>query len=344
MNFEAASSLFERFKQCRVLVVGDLMLDNYLWGHIERISPEAPVPILNLVRRERTLGGAGNAVKNLVSLGGGVSVLGVLGVDATGTAIVEELDRWKADRTGVVREADRKSSRKIRLMSIEHGQQVFRYDEETTRAIEPETEDALLGHFSGQIGGVQAVLCSDYKKGVLTRGLLQGVFLRAREHGVPVVVAPKAADAGRYRGASVLVPNVTELAQLSRTAVDGTEWLDHASAELIRELELESLLVTRGGEGMALFESARGEIRRLDIPAVARSVYDVTGAGDTVASAFTLALAAGADHESAARLANLAAGIVVGKRGTACVSPEDLLPRMKEEEAGDPALVAAKRS
>jgi D-beta-D-heptose 7-phosphate kinase / D-beta-D-heptose 1-phosphate adenosyltransferase len=323
--------LIRSFSQRRILVIGDVMLDEYLWGHIERISPEAPVPVLRLLRRDVTLGGAGNVMKNLASLGAQVVALGVIGEDDAGESILAEMTTRGIDRSGMVKESGRVSTRKSRLMSDEHGQQVFRFDEETQTPIQAHTESALIAALHAQIKSVDAILCSDYLKGVLTARVLAAVFQSARELNKPAVAAPKDFDPNKYRHANVLVPNARELAQLAQVSAMHADWLPNAAEKLIRGIEIDSLLVTRGGEGMSLFESEGKSVRRVDIPTVARSVYDVTGAGDTVVSVFTLAIASGAGNEVAARLANVAAGIVVGQRGTICVTPDELIHRVREE-------------
>lgn len=306
----------------RVLVVGDLMVDEYLWGHIERISPEAPVPVLTLVRRESMLGGAGNVIRNLCSLGAQVCAAGVVGADATGNEICELLEVLGVEAE-VVREPGRHSSRKMRLMSLEHGQQVFRLDEESTHAARGAVEERLVETIERQAGRVQVIVFSDYAKGTLTPRVLAAGLAAGRRAQIPTVVAPKDSHPQKYAGATVLMPNERELAQLAGVRVDGGDWLDGAAERLLRELALEALVVTRGSKGMSLFE-AGASVRRVDVPTAARTVYDVTGAGDTALAAFALAIAAGADREMAVRLANLAAGVVVGKRGTATVTPEEL--------------------
>lgn len=321
-----------QFPRITVLVIGDLMLDECLWGHIQRISPEAPVPILNLTRRGYALGGAGNVVKNLRALGARVVVLGMVGEDATGQEILRLLDDICADRQGVLRDQSRKSSRKTRFHSIEHGQQVFRMDEESTHAIDATQESGLLARLEAILPNVNAILCSDYLKGVLTERLLQETFRLAQRRNVRVTVAPKDANRHKYRGAGILVPNAVELARMAGASMEEKGWLAGAASKLLDEAGIEALLVTRGREGMSLFERANRDVQQTDIPTMARSVYDVTGAGDTAVSVFTLALAAGAYCEQAARLANMAAGIVVGKRGTASVTVEEMRERMREAE------------
>jgi D-beta-D-heptose 7-phosphate kinase/D-beta-D-heptose 1-phosphate adenosyltransferase len=325
------SRRLESFEQCRVAVIGDLMLDEYVWGHIERISPEAPVPILNVERRESTLGGAGNVVENLRNLGVQVAAFGVVGEDETGKQVRELLSGHGADVAAVIGDGHRKSTRKVRLMSVEHGQQVFRLDEESKKAVCGEIEGRLIRMIREAAGEVQVILCSDYMKGVLTERVLAAAFAAAREQGISCIVAPKDTNPQKYRGASMLMPNARELAQLAGKRVDGDGWLNDSARQVMESLGLEALLVTRGSEGMSLFEAAGSGMRRVDIATMARSVYDVTGAGDTAIAAFAGAIASGADRESAAHLANLAAGIKVGKRGTAAVTMEELQKQVQEE-------------
>lgn len=306
------------------------MLDEYLWGDIRRISPEAPVPILNLARRECTLGGAGNVIKNLRTLGASVSAVGVVGEDAAGDQILALLDQLRVHRGGVVRDPQRKSTRKTRLMAIEHGQQVFRLDEESSHDLDTSVEDALLNRLREMIKEADAVLCSDYLKGVLTARLLQTIFQIAGSAHLPVILAPKDSAPEKYRGAEILIPNLKELAQLVKMPIEETDWLSAAAEQLMSSLQLKSLLVTRGAQGMSFFEWSGKSVRRVDIPTDARAVYDVTGAGDTVVSVFTLTLATGADRETAARFANVAGGIVVGKRGTASISVDEVQERLNE--------------
>jgi rfaE bifunctional protein kinase chain/domain len=318
------------FSDRSILVIGDLMLDEYLWGHIERISPEAPVPVLNLIRRESTLGGAGNVMRNISSLGATVIAAGVVGQDSTGQQILELLDILGADAEAVVTDRNRKSTRKARLMSFEHGQQVFRLDEESVQDIWGDVEDRLIEKIQRKAEDVHAILCSDYQKGLLTPRLLQAVFESARRQHIPAIVGPKATNAAKYRGASILMPNAKELAQLVGARVNGNDWVTDAARRLVEMLDLQALVVTRGRDGMCLFESGETGIRRIDVPTVAQSVYDVTGAGDTAIAAFALAIASGADCQSAAQLANHAAGVVVGKRGTASITVEEIRTRLPE--------------
>src|SRR5579859_1529893 len=328
---------------CRVLVVGDQMLDEYLHGEIGRISPEAPVPVMHLQRSESRLGGASNVARNVAALGAQVSVFGVVGADRTGEALCNHLDELRIDRVGVAVCGKRPTTRKTRLMSIEHNQQVFRFDEEVTNEISAEQENALLSSVAEAIPEADAIICSDYLKGVLTRSVLREVAELGRKHSIPVITAPKDAEPEKYARASVLLPNFREFTRLvnhhknghgngsgnGNGNGNGNGWIDPAALSLIEEYGFEALLVTRGKEGMALFERASGALSREDIPAVSQAVFDVTGAGDTSIAVFALCLAAGATRSQAAQLANVAAGIVVGKRGTGCAVQSELLNHFK---------------
>jgi D-beta-D-heptose 7-phosphate kinase/D-beta-D-heptose 1-phosphate adenosyltransferase len=331
-------SSLQPFSRCQIAVVGDLMLDEYLWGHIERISPEAPVPILNVIRRESMLGGAGNVVENLRALGAQVAAFGVVGNDKTGEQVRDLLNLHGADTTGVVLDPDRKSTRKARLMSLEHGQQVFRLDEESTHPVSFEVENRLVNAIRGSLSSAHAIVCSDYMKGVLTQRVLGAAFETARELGIPSITGPKDSNWRKYQGAAVLMPNSRELAQLVGTPVDGDVWLNESARTLIENLALEALVVTRGCEGMSLFESVRASLRRVDVPTTARSVFDVTGAGDTAIATFAAAIALRCSRQNAVHLANLAAGIKVGKRGSACVSLQELQQCIREEGTGSREL------
>lgn len=315
-----AADCLRDFADCQILVIGDVMVDEYLWGHIERISPEAPVPILKVIRNEARLGGAGNVIRNLRALGASVKVCAVVGEDETGAEIRRLIGDLSVDEAGIVRDPSRKSTRKMRLMSLDHGQQVFRMDEETEQEVSGYIEDQLIAQIEAVSSCAQVILCSDYSKGVLSNRVLRAVFRIARGNGIPSVVGPKGSDAQKYHGATILMPNQRELAQLTRTTMDGNGWLMDSAGQLVESLELEAAIVTRGRDGMSLFEATRENLRRVDIPTMAKSVYDVTGAGDTAISVLTASIAAKASLESAVNLANLAAGIKVAKRGTSTVT------------------------
>jgi D-beta-D-heptose 7-phosphate kinase/D-beta-D-heptose 1-phosphate adenosyltransferase len=331
------SEWFTALAGSRVLVAGDLMLDEYLWGHIERISPEAPVPVLNLIRRESTLGGAGNVMRNLRSLGVQVIAAGTVGNDSIGEQILELLDVLGVESDAVIRDPHRKSTHKARLMSVEHGQQVFRLDEESTMGVWGDVEEKLADRIRERVADAQVILCSDYLKGTLSEKVLEAAFQASQRQRISAVVGPKGSNTAKYRGASMLMPNARELAEMTGTRVDGNDWLTDSASRLLEELDLEALVVTRGRDGMSLFEPTPAGILRMDVPTVARSVYDVTGAGDTAIATFCAALAAGLDRETAVQMANQAAGVVVGKRGTATVTVEEILAHFDEGSGGGPA-------
>jgi rfaE bifunctional protein kinase chain/domain len=327
LSVAKTQTILGRMAACRLLVVGDLMLDEYLYGEIGRISPEAPVPVLHLERSESRLGGTSNVARNVASLGARVSIFGAVGADLAGEALCGHLDTLCIDRTGVVTCAGRPTTRKTRLMSIEHNQQVFRFDEEVTKEVTPEQEDILLKSLAAAVSRADAIICSDYLKGVLTWRILREVAELGRKFQVPVITSPKDLHPEKYARASVLLPNFREFNRLvdHRKNGNGNGWIDPAALSLIEGQELDALLVTRGKDGMTLFESAAGTLSREDIPAVSQAVFDVTGAGDTSLAVFALCLAAGATRSQAAQLANVAAGIVVGKRGTAHVTQSEIL-------------------
>lgn len=323
-------ALLKAFGNLHVLVVGDLMVDEYHRGHVERISPEAPVPIFSMVSRESTLGGAGNVVRNLRGLGVSVTVVGVLGEDKTAEQALDLLDAAGVDRSGVVCDSERRSTRKERFVSMEHDQQVFRADEETAQEVSGGIEGKIIRQVREKAMSAQVILCSDYLKGVLTTRVLRAAFEVGREQKVPVIVAPKDKEPQKYEGATILMPNLRELSRLVGTPMDDDAWLAGSAEYVAKRLGLEALLVTRGSEGMTLFEEKETMLRRVDIPTVARNVYDVTGAGDTALAAFAAGIAAGATREIAAHLANISAGVVVGKRGTATVTKDEILEYMEQ--------------
>ncbi len=224
----------------------------------------------------------------------------------------------------------RVSTRKVRFVSMEHGQQVFRADEETPEEVSGEIEEKIIRQVREKSASAQVILCSDYLKGVLTENVLKAAFKVGRERNIPVIVAPKDKEAKKYCGASILMPNLRELSRLVGTPMNGDAWLMGSAKNLTGTLGLDALLVTRGSEGMTLFETGESSLRRVDLPTVARKIYDVTGAGDTALAAFAAGIAAGASREAAAHLANIAAGVVVGKRGTAIVTKDEILEHLDE--------------
>ena len=308
-----------RFSEVRVLVAGDFMLDEYIWGKVSRISPEAPVTVVEVERESRTLGGAGNVVNNLAALGAQVEVIGLVGDDPPAAALRQELGRLKIGDQGLLAEPGRRTTRKTRVYGGQ--QQVVRIDRETrTSAPESFTKKALE-HLQERLPHIQALILSDYAKGVLTPDFLKQAIHLARPQKIPVVVDPKSPDYSHYAHAKVITPNAKELEQAAGRVLSGWEERVQAAGEIRQRLGLEALLVTEGAAGMTLV-SSEGALRlKARTP---REVFDVSGAGDTVVAVLTLGLAAGFDLGEAAALANLAAGVVVTKRGTAPILRSEL--------------------
>ena len=314
-----------RFSGLRVLVAGDFMLDEYIWGKVSRISPEAPVTVVEVERETRTLGGAGNVVNNLAALGAAVEVIGLVGEDPPAQALRQELDRLHISATGLFTDPTRRTTRKTRVYGGQ--QQVVRIDRETREPAPESFTSKFLAYLKERLPGLAALILSDYAKGALTPPFLMAAIRLAKAHGVPVVVDPKGSDYAPYGGATVITPNLRELEHTAGRALASPEARLDAARELRQRLGLEALLVTEGAAGMTLVE-AGGEIRLT--ARTPREVFDVSGAGDTVVAVLTLGLAAGLTISEAAALANLAAGVVVTKRGTAPI----LLSEMERELKG----------
>ena len=307
------------FGQCRILVVGDLMLDEYVWGDVERISPEAPVQVVAVRREDHTLGGAGNVAANLVALGAKVAVAGVVGNDRHGTMLTRRFQSLGVDTAGIVAEEGRLTTRKTRIIAV--NQQVLRIDRETRQAVAAATVAGIGRHLAAEIDSAQVVLVSDYGKGLLTDELLAEIIAAARLHAKPVLVDPKGLDYARYAGATLITPNRKETGLAAGIDIVDDATLARAAEKIRRQARLDQLLITCGSDGMVLFRADRPPYV---IRSEARQVFDVSGAGDTVLAVLGLALAAGADLPEAATLANTAAGIVVGKVGTATVTRKEL--------------------
>jgi len=306
-----------KFAGVRVLVIGDLMIDEYLWGKVARISPEAPVPVVAVANESETLGGAGNVINNLAALGAKVFAVGAVGEDAAGKRLLARFEQMGVDGSGVVAVADRPTIRKTRVIASH--QQVVRIDREHTGPLAGQAAAALAGAARRLLPAVDLVLISDYGKGVVTAGLIAEVVAAAGAR--PVVADPKGLDFARYRGVDYLTPNRREAGLAAGMEIAGDADLDRAARRLLETSGIKNLLVTLGKDGMALFCPGQEPAR---IVAQARQVFDVSGAGDTVLAVFGLGLACGSAPEQAAAMANAAAGIVVGKVGTATVTAAEL--------------------
>jgi rfaE bifunctional protein kinase chain/domain len=323
-----AAQILRRAGRQRILVVGDVMLDEFIWGRVSRISPEAPVPVVEVSHQTFHLGGAANVAANVRALGGAATVAGVVGQDAAGSRVREELSEAGIEASLAASDSGRPTTVKTRI--IAHSQQVVRADRERSDEIPPALEEDLLARVRSCLPGTGAVVLSDYQKGVVTRRLARSVFQAARRRGIPVLVDPKVRHFGLYRGAWLVTPNQLEAEQASGLRIRSPQELAAAAARLLKQLRCEGILVTRGEQGMSLFRPRR---RALHIPATAREVYDVTGAGDTVIATLALALAGAASLEQAAQLANAAAGVVVAKLGTATASAEEVVAALEQASA-----------
>ncbi|MBI3452495.1 MAG: D-glycero-beta-D-manno-heptose-7-phosphate kinase [Rhodospirillales bacterium] len=319
--------LVERLKGVRVLCVGDAMLDRFVYGHVDRISPEAPIPVLRIEREIAMLGGAGNVVRNLVGLGAAVEFVSVVGKDPAGheiTGLVGQLDDVEPH---LLVDNGRQTTIKVRYVA--GSQQLLRADQESVAEVGKSTEDDIVRTAAAAIADCQVVILSDYAKGTLTADGIKAMIAAARAKKKIVVVDPKGQDYSRYRGASLLTPNRRELAEASGLPTDTAEQIEKAAKKLIKALGVEAILCTRGPDGMSLIP-AKGAAKHL--AALAREVFDVSGAGDTVIATIGAALAAGLSTFDAARLATVAAGIVVGKIGTAVAYADDLVRELRHED------------
>ncbi|HYP01298.1 MAG TPA: D-glycero-beta-D-manno-heptose-7-phosphate kinase [Pyrinomonadaceae bacterium] len=323
---QRAAELTAKASGLRVVVFGDLMLDEFLWGDVTRISPEAPVPVVDIRRESVRLGGAANVLANLIALGVRASVVGVVGRDRAGELLAGALKEAGAlgAAAGLVTDESRPTTTKTRI--IAHNQLVVRADRERRTPVERATEDQLLDVLTSALREADAFVVSDYDKGAVTPRVLSEILPRATKQGIPVLIDPKIRNFDSYRPATLVTPNHLEALRLTNSEDDTDEGMARAARTLRERLGCESVLITRGEHGMMLLE---GDATPVYVATVAREVYDVTGAGDTVIATLSAALASGASLAEAAALANHAAGIVVGKLGTATASVEELINSFK---------------
>ena len=319
-----------------IAVVGDLMLDEWLWGSVRRISPEAPVPVVDVRDHSYTLGGAGNVANNLAALGAKVRLLGVIGNDHAGQRLMDVCRKLNIDTSGIQRVRSRPTTVKTRIVA--HNQQVVRADHESTAAIEPRVRDALIKHLARLDGSVDGVAVSDYGKGVVSGRLVATVRNFARK--VVLTGDPKPHNLEAFAGCDCIAPNAAEAAAATGLKLASDADFTRAARALLQRAQARYVLITRGEHGMTLFPRKGSPFT---VPAVARQVYDVSGAGDTVISALTIALAAGAPIDRAVTVAALAAGVVVEKLGTATATPREILRFAEHEGIAKPKSLAAAR-
>jgi D-beta-D-heptose 7-phosphate kinase/D-beta-D-heptose 1-phosphate adenosyltransferase len=315
--------LIEKMRASRIVVVGDIMIDRYLIGDTERVSPEAPVPVVTIRDRDAKLGGAANVAANVAAVGATCHLVGVVGDDADGAAIRQELAVGLLGDQHVVTLAGRPTTSKTRI--IARSQQIVRIDDEVDTLLEGAEANRLIETVREALKDADALLLEDYNKGALAPGVIKAAMELAKRRGIPVVVDPKYRQFFEYAGATVFKPNRRELESALGAAVDLN--VGRALPEVLARLKVDNLLVTLGPEGMLLVTKDGASMH---IPSIARQIFDVSGAGDTVTAWMGTALAAGATVREAAQLANYAAGVEVGKRGVATVSPEEVLAVYEE--------------
>ncbi len=326
-DFETMLKSFSTFNECNVMIVGDIILDEFVYGSVERISPEAPVPVVEVEKETHLLGGAANVLSNVTSLEGQTFLYGVIGCDDAGQKVLQLLKERKCSTQGIVTDKRRRTTIKTRV--IANNQQVVRFDKENRCPLSNEEFDRLKTKIEASIQYVDIIIISDYGKGVITDNLMK--FLRKKSKALkkPLLVDPKIRNSELYRGATYITPNHKEAENMTGIKIIDNKSLCQAGNSLMEMLECEAVIITRGERGMSIFEKD-GTVT--DIPAIAREVYDVTGAGDTVIGVLGLGLAAKLNLLQAAFLANIAAGIVVGEVGTAAV-PLNKLKRSLQAHA-----------
>ncbi|MBU4376340.1 MAG: D-glycero-beta-D-manno-heptose-7-phosphate kinase [Candidatus Omnitrophica bacterium] len=326
LKIEKLKKIIRHFDNASVLVVGDLMLDEFIWGKVSRISPEAPVPVVWATSESLMPGGASNVANNIRSLGCKVYLAGAVGYDERGRLLIEELSKREINAEGVIMEAERPTTLKTRV--IAHSQQVVRIDREKLSNISKDTVKKILDFANEIIGHIDAVVIEDYGKGVIVPELLSPLVKLAKKHKKIITVDPKESHFPMYKNVTAITPNHHEAARAAGILTENGVSIEDIGRKLLKRLNCEAVLITLGENRMCVFEK-NGKITK--IPTVAQEVYDVSGAGDTVISAYTLALASGAKAIEAAHIANCAAGIVVGKVGIAVTTQKELIDKIRKE-------------
>ncbi len=308
-----------RFSRTKILVIGDLILDHYIWGSVNRVSPEAPVPVVHVNSESYRMGGAANVYHNIITLGGQAELCGVIGDDPYGKQVLKDVRQVSNPVPGIFIDKSRPTIKKTRV--IAHNQQIVRFDVEQREPISQSLKRKIIRHIDSRLHDLSCIVISDYAKGLITEDLMHHIQKRVRPTGVPIIVDPKVEHMSYYQGASVITPNYLEAKQGAGFLSTQQVPIAQIGQVLQQHLQCDAVVITRGEEGMSIFEQNGCS---WTIPAVARQVYDVTGAGDTVVSTLALALSAKASISDAALLANQAAGIVVGMVGTATVTRSQL--------------------
>ncbi len=322
---EGFELILDRFDGAKVVILGDLIIDQYIWGKVKRISPEAPIPVVEVVRENFSLGGAANVASNLNALGASVEICGVVGDDAYGGMLMDMLKEKGIETRLVVKDPARPTILKTRIVA--HKQQVVRVDREDTSSVEGECLEEMRKHLKATIPNVDAMILEDYGKGVIQERLLGEIVPMARGLGKIVTVDPKRDHFPFYKGVTAITPNRAEAEEATGIPITDEKSLHEAGGQLMERLKCDAALITMGSEGMCLFKEGDAPLK---IPARAREVYDVSGAGDTVIAVFTSALVAGGTFRQAAMLSNVAGGLVVEKLGTAVVTRDEIRARIEQ--------------
>ena len=320
INITRFEEIILGFKNKRILVLGDLMLDKYLWGQVNRISPEAPVPIVAVNRDTSSLGGAGNVANNLYGMGALPLLTGVVGQDPAGEWIRKQIP----DNRGILSISDRPTTVKTRI--IAHQQQVVRVDQEYQHLISAQEENQIINFIRQE--HYQGIIISDYNKGMVTRLLMENILDHAQSQSIPIFVDPKVENIAFFSPVMLLTPNHFEAEKIANHPCNTNEEVERAGENIFSRISTKYVILKRGEQGMTILEKNK---KAVHFPTKAREIYDVTGAGDTVIAAASLALLSGATIQEAARLANTAAGIVISKIGTASLSAEELLSALKSQ-------------
>jgi D-glycero-beta-D-manno-heptose-7-phosphate kinase len=322
MTKKRALEIISSFSKAGVLVVGDVMVDHFIWGKVSRISPEAPVPVVDVQKDSILLGGCANVLNTVYAMGGKVYVAGVIGADDIGERLLAELRQRKIETDGIIVENGRSTTLKTRIVA--HGQQIVRFDKESRKPIPQKSIDKILEYVKSLHKKIGAIVISDYSKGVISKELIEGIKKIVKDSTIYICLDPKHNDFSIYDGVHVITPNHHEAQRAAGMEITDENDLLRLGDTLLSKYGFQALLVTRGEEGMSLFERSHKNTHTF-FPAQAKEVYDVTGAGDTVIGVLALGLATKASLKEATCLANLAAGIVVGKVGTATVSQDELI-------------------
>ncbi|HOA83458.1 MAG TPA: D-glycero-beta-D-manno-heptose-7-phosphate kinase [Thermodesulfovibrio thiophilus] len=330
MSITKLEKILKKFKDKKILVIGDIILDRYIFGKVMRISPEAPVPVVEVDEETYRLGGAANVANNITALKGQVHLCGIIGKGSYGR-ILKDLLQEKGIGQDYIFEDTRRTTVKTRV--IGGNQQIVRFDIENRRRLEGKSKELFLSIIKNALKNFDAVIVSDYKKGVVSEELFRILVSHKKQNGSFIAVDPKVGHFRLYKQVSLITPNVAEASHGAEIEIRDEKSLIKAGYNLLKKLACDSVLITRGEEGMSLFEKINSEIKTTHLPTTARKVFDVTGAGDTVIAAITLAHVAGASLTEAAKIANIAAGIVVEKVGTAVATQEEIIEIIKTSYA-----------